>query len=103
MNLLRYAAGQRRLVLPALPLHDDQFGGAVRALPHAQQRAHPEPEELRTLFRRMGYAHVANHKTKAIELWQQGDITYLLNAEPGTHAAAFIEEHGAPIEFLEYA
>lgn len=56
--------------------------------------AHPEPEKLRELFTRMGYAHTATHKTKAIELWQQGDITYILNAEPGTHAAGFIAEHG---------
>ncbi|MEM8632408.1 MAG: 4-hydroxyphenylpyruvate dioxygenase [Pseudomonadota bacterium] len=56
--------------------------------------AHPDPEALRASFRQMGYTHVARHKTKAIELWQQGDITYILNAEPGGHAAAFIEEHG---------
>ena len=56
--------------------------------------AHPDPQELRDLFLRMGYVHVANHKSKAIEVWQQGDITYILNAEPGTHASAFIEEHG---------
>ena len=56
--------------------------------------AHPDPNELRTLFAKMGYAHVATHKTKAIEVWQQGDITYIINAEPGTHAAEFIEEHG---------
>ncbi len=56
--------------------------------------AHPDPDALRDLFTRMGYTHVAIHKSKAIELWQQGDITYVLNAESGTHAAAFIEEHG---------
>ena len=56
--------------------------------------AHPDPNELRTLFAKMGYTHTATHKTKAIELWQQGDITYVINAEPGTHAADFIEEHG---------
>jgi 4-hydroxyphenylpyruvate dioxygenase len=56
--------------------------------------AHPDPQELRDLFLRMGYAHVANHRTKAIEVWQQGDITYILNAEAGTHAAEFIKEHG---------
>ena len=56
--------------------------------------AHPEPEELRTLFRKMGYEHTATHKTKAIELWQQGDITYVLNDEPGSHAREFVEEHG---------
>jgi 4-hydroxyphenylpyruvate dioxygenase len=56
--------------------------------------AHPEPEKLRELFARMGYAHVATHRTRAIELWQQGDITYVLNDEPGSHARTFVEEHG---------
>ena len=56
--------------------------------------AHPDPQELRDLFGRMGYVHVATHKTKAIELWQQGDITYVINAEPGSFAARFVEEHG---------
>ncbi|WP_172296574.1 4-hydroxyphenylpyruvate dioxygenase [Pseudoruegeria sp. HB172150] len=56
--------------------------------------AHPEPEKLRELFARMGYEHTANHKTKAIELWQQGDITYVLNDEPGSHARTFVEAHG---------
>ncbi|MEO0486878.1 MAG: 4-hydroxyphenylpyruvate dioxygenase [Pseudomonadota bacterium] len=56
--------------------------------------AHPDPDALRVAFAQMGYRHTATHKSKAIELWQQGDITYVLNAEPGTHAAAFIEAHG---------
>jgi 4-hydroxyphenylpyruvate dioxygenase len=56
--------------------------------------AHPEPEALRQLFAKMGYELVGRHKSKDIELWQQGDITYLINAEPGSHAAEFIEKHG---------
>lgn len=56
--------------------------------------AHPEPDELRHLFRKMGLALVAHHKTKAIELWQQGDISYLLNSEPESHASRFAETHG---------
>ncbi len=56
--------------------------------------AHPDPQALRDLFTKMGYSHVANHKTRAVELWQQGDISYLINAEPGGHAAEFIEKHG---------
>ncbi|UYV36050.1 4-hydroxyphenylpyruvate dioxygenase [Rhodobacteraceae bacterium D3-12] len=56
--------------------------------------AHPEPEKLRQAFSNMGFAHVANHKTRQIELWQQGDVSYLINMEPNSHAAAFIEEHG---------
>lgn len=56
--------------------------------------AHPDPDTLRALFRRMGYAHVATHRTKAIEVWQQGDITYVLNDEPGSHAREFVDVHG---------
>jgi 4-hydroxyphenylpyruvate dioxygenase len=56
--------------------------------------AHPEPQVLRDLFTKMGYTHTATHKTKAIELWQQGDITYVINAEPGSHAVRFVADHG---------
>ena len=44
--------------------------------------AHPEPEELRKVFLRMGYQVTARHKTKAVELWQQGDITYTVVVAP---------------------
>ena len=56
--------------------------------------AHPDPEQLRTLFARMGYRKVARHKTRAMELWQQGDITYVLNAEPDSFGARFVDAHG---------
>ena len=56
--------------------------------------AHREPQKLRDLFKRMGYSEVAKHRTKAIEVWRQGDITYLLNAEPDSHAMRFVDAHG---------
>lgn len=56
--------------------------------------AHPDPNELRSLFAKMGYVHTATHKAKDIQLWQQGDITYVINNEPGSHARTFVEEHG---------
>ncbi len=56
--------------------------------------ASPDPQSLRDLFGRMGFVHTATHKTKAVELWQQGDITYVLNAEPGSFAEKFVAEHG---------
>ncbi len=37
---------------------------------------------------------VARHKTKNITVWRQGDINYLINAEPGSHAMRFVGEHG---------
>ena len=56
--------------------------------------AHPNPDELRSLFAKMGYQHVATHTTKAVEVWQQGDITYIINADPNSFAARFANEHG---------
>ena len=56
--------------------------------------AHPEPEKLDTLFRAMGYVEVARHKTKDISLYRQGDINYVVNRVPDSHAARFVAEHG---------
>lgn len=56
--------------------------------------AHPDPEALRAIFGQMGFTLTARHRSKAIELWQQGDITYILNDEPGSHARAFVDIHG---------
>jgi 4-hydroxyphenylpyruvate dioxygenase len=56
--------------------------------------AHPDPAELERLFTAMGYAEVARHKNCDISLYRQGDITYVLNREPESHAARFVAEHG---------
>lgn len=56
--------------------------------------AHEDPQVLRDLFSQMGYSHTATHKTRAIELWQQGDITYIINNAPDSHAMRFVSEHG---------
>jgi len=56
--------------------------------------AHPAPDTLRDLFGAMGFARVARHKTRDIELWQQGHITYVVNADPASFAARFAAAHG---------
>lgn len=56
--------------------------------------AHPDAQVLRDLFSKMGYVQTARHKTKAIEVWQQGDISYVINDEPGSHAHSFVRQHG---------
>ena len=56
--------------------------------------AHPEPEALHALFPRMGFTPVARHRSKAITLYRQGDVDYLVNEEPGTHGARFVAAHG---------
>ncbi|HAP11686.1 MAG TPA: 4-hydroxyphenylpyruvate dioxygenase [Afipia sp.] len=56
--------------------------------------AHPEPEKLHALFRLMGFTAVARHKTKAITVYRQGDVNYLVNEQPGTHGYDFVAMHG---------
>jgi 4-hydroxyphenylpyruvate dioxygenase len=56
--------------------------------------AHPNPAVLHSLFRTMGFEPVAKHRTKAITLYRQGDVNYLVNEEPGSHAVNFANAHG---------
>ncbi len=56
--------------------------------------AHPEPQALHDLFRAMGFAAVARHRTKAITVYRQGDVNYLVNEEPGSHGHRFVAAHG---------
>jgi len=56
--------------------------------------AHPEPEKLEALFASMGYVPVATHKTKDIVLYRQGQVNYILNREPNSHASQFVSDHG---------
>ncbi len=56
--------------------------------------AHPAPEELEILFKRMGYSKVATHKHKKIDLWRQGDVNYIVNNEKGSFGNKFVDQHG---------
>jgi 4-hydroxyphenylpyruvate dioxygenase len=56
--------------------------------------AHPNPRELHDLFKLMGFTAVARHKTKAITVYRQGDVNYLVNEQPGTHGHDFVAAHG---------
>ncbi|MDY0012530.1 MAG: 4-hydroxyphenylpyruvate dioxygenase [Rhodocyclaceae bacterium] len=54
----------------------------------------PQPEEVGRLFRQFGFAEVARHRHKAVSLYQQGDINFILNREPNSQAAGFAHYHG---------
>jgi len=56
--------------------------------------AHQEPEKLVETFTKMGFNEVARHRSKNISLWRQGDVTYVLNAEPGSFGMRFVDIHG---------
>lgn len=57
--------------------------------------ASPQPDAVDALFKQLGFAHVANHRSKDVALYRQGDINLILNREPKSEASYFVEEHGA--------
>ena len=56
--------------------------------------AHPKPEKLGELFEKMGFRKVAKHRSKNVSLYRQGDINYIINAEPDSFAQKFAVKHG---------
>ncbi|MEM1262128.1 MAG: 4-hydroxyphenylpyruvate dioxygenase [Pseudomonadota bacterium] len=54
----------------------------------------PDSGELRALFERMGFPEVARHRSKDVTLHKQGDIHFIINAEPSSFAQQFARDHG---------
>jgi len=54
----------------------------------------PEKGLLEPVFAAMGFACIARHRSKDVELWRQGDINLIANYEPKSPAAYFATEHG---------
>lgn len=54
----------------------------------------PEKGLLESVFETMGFTRVAVHRSKQVELWRQGEINFITNYEPGSHAHYYAKEHG---------
>lgn len=54
----------------------------------------PEKGLLEPVFERMGFASIACHRSKDVQLWRQGGINLITNYEPRSPAAYFAAEHG---------
>ncbi len=59
--------------------------------------AAPDPVALGRVFERLGFTAVARHRSKDVTLYRQGDINYVLNAEPDSFAQSFARVHGPSI------
>lgn len=57
----------------------------------------PDPELLRNLFEKIGFPATAKHRSKNVTLHSQGDINFIINAEPDSFAQRFAEQHGPSI------
>jgi 4-hydroxyphenylpyruvate dioxygenase len=56
--------------------------------------ASPEPGVLEPVFDALGFSPIARHRSKDVTLYRQGDINFILNAEPKSVAYYFAQEHG---------
>jgi 4-hydroxyphenylpyruvate dioxygenase len=56
--------------------------------------AAPERGLLEPVFKMLGFSHIASHRSKAVDLWRQGSINFIINYEARSPAAYYAEEHG---------
>ena len=54
----------------------------------------PQVGVLEHVFDMLGFVRVAKHRSKAVHLWRQGDINFIINYEPNSVASYQAEEHG---------
>jgi 4-hydroxyphenylpyruvate dioxygenase len=59
--------------------------------------AAPDPAAMAGVFERMGFAAVARHRHKNVTLFRQGEINFILNAEPDSFAQRFARQHGPSV------
>jgi 4-hydroxyphenylpyruvate dioxygenase len=57
----------------------------------------PDPVALGALFVQMGFTAIARHRHKAVTLYRQGEINFIVNAEPDSFAQRFARLHGPSI------
>jgi 4-hydroxyphenylpyruvate dioxygenase len=56
--------------------------------------ATPDPDRLGRYFERLGFRRVGVHRSKAVFLYRQGGVNFILNASSESRAAPFAEQHG---------
>lgn len=59
--------------------------------------AAPDPVAMGQRFERMGFTAIARHRHKNVTLYRQGEINFLINAEPDSFAQRFARLHGPSI------
>ncbi len=59
--------------------------------------AAPDPKAMGDLFERMGFKAIGRHRRKQVTLYRQGEINFIINAEPDSFAQRFARLHGPSI------
>ena len=59
--------------------------------------AAPDPAAMGKVFEQMGFTAVARHRHKDVTLYRQGEINFIVNAEPDSFAQRFARQHGPSV------
>ncbi len=59
--------------------------------------ATPDVDYMHRVFRDFGFSRTRQHKELPIDYYTQNDVHFLINRNPGGHAEAFQQAHGASI------
>ena len=59
--------------------------------------AAPDPPAMAAVFERIGFKAIARHRHKDVTLYRQGEINFILNAEPDSFAQRFARLHGPSV------
>jgi 4-hydroxyphenylpyruvate dioxygenase len=59
--------------------------------------AAPDPQALGSLFESMGFVAIARHRNKKVTLYRQGEVNFIINAEPNSFAQRFARLHGPSV------
>jgi 4-hydroxyphenylpyruvate dioxygenase len=57
----------------------------------------PDTAHLKRLFESMGFERIARHRSKNVSLYRQGNINFIVNAEPNSLAQRFARDHGPSV------
>jgi len=58
---------------------------------------------LAQVLRTLGFRRAGRHRSKQVTLYRQGSIHLVLNAEPGSFARTFFDDHGVSVVATAYA
>jgi len=116
MRSLLYLEGEVRARLEAQAAKGGEAGdGSQRVLDRVVLFDPPAPPRLRGFafiefavddmsaralgvrLREMGFHYAGKHRSKDVRLFRQGDINFILNASPDSHARNHFERHGPSV------
>ncbi len=94
MERAQEPSGNKRASETRADLWDNPMG--TRGFEFVEYTAE-DPAELGRLFERLGFRAVARHRSKAVTHYRQGDINFIVNAEPKSFAQSFAKVHGPSV------